>query len=79
MITPGTISTPLKEFILENQKAPIADSSAAIDAFCKKIEDVIIVAITKATITIPPSTVQVLGSSGASVNPTAIILNNVIS
>lgn len=79
MLKPGTYAAELKQFILQVNQMSQEDAEKAIEAHCRKQEELIYNAIKSLTITIPPSAIMVAGSAAAQTNPAPIVLTGVIS
>lgn len=78
MLEPGLISKPLKKFIEKMNKQKQTDANKSIADFSQEMETIIFKAIKKATITLPPGSIQVVGSPSAQANAAPITLNNTI-
>lgn len=59
----STLSVNLQNFIEENGAKVQEDSDEAIKKYCEKLEDLIYISIKSLTITIPPGTITLVGTS----------------
>ena len=67
-LVPGIISGPLIQLVSSSQGAVQEDPNTAIVNFCTQFESIMITAIQSATPTMPPGSIQTVGTPNAQSN-----------